>query len=176
MLYAGRSEKYSGPHMMRHMRLTTSRAILYGGLTVGTLDLIDAFVFFGLRSGATPMPILHGIAAGFLGRDAARAGGVPTAIVGLFSHFLVAFCIVTVFVLASRALPVLRKRWLVSGIAYGVVAYFVMTWLVVPMSNAGNGTINFALPVTAVMMNGILIHAFGVGLPAAYFASRVRGN
>ena len=56
------------------MRLTTARAILYGGLTVGTLDLIDAFVFFGLRSGATPIPILHSIAAGFLGRDAARVG------------------------------------------------------------------------------------------------------
>jgi hypothetical protein len=176
MLYAGWGEKYSRPHMMRDMRLTTPRAILYGGLTVGTLDLVDAFVFFGLRSGARPMAILHSIAAGFLGRDAARAGGVPTAIVGLFSHFLVAICIVTVFVLASRALPVLRKQWLLSGIAYGVAAYFVMTWFVVPMSNAGNGTINFALPVTAVMMNGILIHAFGVGLPSAYFASRVRGN
>jgi len=157
------------------MRLTTGRAILYGGLAAGAFDLIDAFVFFGLRSGARPVPILHGIAAGFLGRDAARAGGVPTAIVGLLSHFLVAFCIVTVFVLASRVLPLLRKQWVTCGIAFGVAAYFVMTWFVVPMSNAGSGTINFALPVTAVMINGILIHAVGVGLPAAYFASRTRG-
>jgi hypothetical protein len=150
------------------------RAIVSGGLVAGTLDLIDAFVFFGLRSGAKPMPILHSIAAGFIGRDAARAGGVPTAILGLFSHYLVAFCIVTVYVLASRAIPLLRKRWFVCGIAYGVAAYFVMTWFVVPMSNAGNGSITFALPVTAVMINGILIHAFGVGLPAAYFAARGR--
>ena len=35
-------------------------------------------------------------------------------------------------------------------------------------------TITFALPVTPVMINGILIHMFGVGLPAAYFSSRVR--
>jgi hypothetical protein len=154
--------------------ISISRAILYGGLTAGALDLIDAFVFFGLRSGAKPMPILHSIAAGFLGRDAARAGGVATATVGFFSHFLVAFCIVAVYVLASRVVPVLRKQWLICGLAYGVAAYFVMTWFVVPMSNAGNGTINFALPVTAVMANGILIHAFGVGLPAAYFAQKVR--
>src|SRR6185503_12385898 len=117
------------------MNLTTGRAILYGGLTVGTLDLLDAFIFFGLRSGAQPMGILHSIAAGFLGRDAARAGGVPTAIVGLLSHYLVAFSIVTVYVLSSRAIPVLRKQWLVCGLVFGVVAYFVMTWLVVPMSN-----------------------------------------
>ena len=156
------------------MRLTTPLAILYGGLTVGALDLIDAFVFFGLRSGARPMPILHGIAAGFLGRDAARAGGMPTAMVGLLAHFLVAFCIVTAYVVASRVLPLLRRQWLVCGVAYGVVAYFVMTWFVVPMSNAGNHTITFALPVTPIAINGILIHMFGVGLPAAYFSSRIR--
>ena len=154
------------------MKLTPGRAILYGGLTVGTLDLIDAFVFFGLRSGARPMAILHSIAAGFLGRDAARAGGVSTAIVGLLSHFLVAFCIVTTYVAISRVVPLMRKQWVVSGLVFGVAAYFVMTWFVVPMSNAGNHTISFALPATPIMINGILIHMFGVGLPAAYFASR----
>ena len=148
------------------------RAILLGGLTVGTLDLIDAFVFFGLRSGARPMGILHSIAAGFIGRDAARAGGMPTAILGFVSHYLVAFSIVTVYVLLSRALPMLRKQWVVSGIVFGAAAYFVMTWFVVPMSNAGNHQITFALPATPIMINGILIHMFGVGLPAAYFASR----
>jgi hypothetical protein len=151
---------------------SAARAILYGGLTVGALDLLDAFIFFGLRSGARPMSILHSIAAGFLGRDAARAGGVPTAIVGFLSHFLVAFCIVAVYVLMSRVIPLLRKQWLICGPVFGVAAYFVMTWVVVPMSNAGNGQITFALPVAPVMINGILIHAFGVGLPAAYFASR----
>jgi hypothetical protein len=156
------------------MRLTIPRAIIYGGLTAGALDLIDAFVFFGMRSGARPVPILHSIAAGFVGRDAARAGGMSTAMLGLFSHFLVAFCIVTVYVIASRALPILRTQWLICGIAYGFLAYLVMTWFVVPMSNAGNGSITFALPVMPVLINGLLIHAFGVGLPAAFFASRVR--
>ena len=155
------------------MSLSTGRAIFYGGLTAGALDLIDAFVFFGMRSGARPMGILHSIAAGFLGRDAARAGGVPTAIVGLLSHFLVAFCIVSVYVLASRALPLLRKQWVICGIGFGVIAYFVMTFVVVPLSNAGSGQISLALPNTPVMINGILIHAFGVGLPAAYFSKGV---
>jgi len=158
------------------MRLTMARAIIYGGLAVGTLDLIDAFVFFGLRSGAQPMGILHSIAAGFVGRDAARAGGVATAILGVISHFLVATCIVTVYVLLSRIIPALRKQWVVCGLLFGVAAYFVMTWFVVPMSNAGNQQITFALPVTPVMINGILIHMFGVGLPAAYLASRTRAD
>jgi hypothetical protein len=156
------------------MKLTTGRAILYGGLTVGMLDLIDALVFFGLRSGAQPVGILHSIAAGFVGRDAARAGGMATAILGAASHFLVAFCIVITYVLLSRVIPALRRMWVICGLLFGVAAYFVMTWFVVPMSNAGNQQITFALPVMPVMINGILIHMFGVGLPAAYFSSRIR--
>ena len=156
--------------------LSVLRAILLGGLTVGTLDLLDAFIFFGMRSGAKPMGILHSIAAGFVGRDAARAGGVATAILGVVSHFLVATCIVTVYVLLSRIIPALRKQWVVCGLLFGGAAYFVMTWFVVPMSNAGNQQITFALPVTPVMINGILIHMFGVGLPSAWFASRVSGG
>jgi len=150
------------------------KAIVYGGLVVGAIDLIDALVFFGLRSGAQPIGILHSIAAGALGRDAARAGGVTTAALGLFLHFLVATLITTVYLVSSRLLPVLRRRWVICGIAFGVIAYFVMTFVVVPLSNAGPGRITFALPATPVLINGVLIHAFGVGLPAAYFGSRIR--
>ena len=150
-----------------------ARAILLGGLVVGALDLIDAFVFFGVRSGARPIGILHSIASGAIGRDAARAGGIQTAALGLLLHFVIAFIITTVYVVGSRLLPVLRRRWVICGIAFGVIAYVVMTFVVVPLSNAGPGRITFALPITPVLINGLAIHAFGVGLPAAYFASRV---
>jgi hypothetical protein len=36
------------------IRLSRARALLYGTLVVGILDLADAFVFFGLR-GARPI-------------------------------------------------------------------------------------------------------------------------
>jgi hypothetical protein len=153
-----------------------TRAILFGGLVVGVLDLLDAFIFFGVRSGAQPIGILHGIAAGAIGRDAARAGGMQTAALGLFLHFAIAFIITAIYVAASRVFPLLRRRWLICGVAFGVVAYCVMTFLVVPLSNAGPGRISFALPAGPVLMNGLAIHAFGVGLPAAYFASRRRAR
>ena len=152
------------------------KAIACGGLVVGVLDLIDAFVFFGIRSGARPIGILHSIAAGALGRDAARAGGMTTAALGVLLHFVVATLITTVYVVASRLFPVLRRRWILCGITFGIAAYFVMTFVVVPLSNAGPGRITVALPATPVLINGLLIHAFGVGLPAAYFASRVRAR
>ncbi|HEX4912475.1 MAG TPA: hypothetical protein VFV51_00890 [Vicinamibacterales bacterium] len=148
------------------------KAILLGGLVVGVLDLLDAFIFFGWRSGAQPVAILHGIAAGAIGRDAARAGGVSTAALGFLLHFIIALLIASVYVVASRAIPALRKHWVICGLIFGVIAYFVMTFVVVPLSNAGPGRVTFALPATPVLINGLLIHAFGVGLPAAYFASR----
>ena len=54
---------------------------------------------------------------------------------------------------------------MISGLLYGVVAYAVMNLVVVPLSAAGRST--FSLPV---LVNGLLIHAFGVGLPSALFA------
>lgn len=151
-----------------------TRAILSGGLVAGVLDLLDAVLFFGMRSGARPIGILHGIASGVLGRAAARGGGLPTAALGLALHFLIACIIAAIYVAASRVLPVLRRRWIVCGMAYGVVAYFVMTIVVVPLSNAGPGRLLFDLAPLPVLLNGLLIHAFGVGLPIAYFASRAR--
>ena len=96
---------------------TLIRAIVSGGLVIGVLDLLDAFVFFGLRSGAWLMGILHSIAAGAIGRDAARAGGVQTAALGVLLHFAIAFIIASIYIVASRFLPVLRRRWVICGIA-----------------------------------------------------------
>jgi len=151
--------------------LSPLKAVVYGGLTVGALDLTDAFVFFYLRSGARPVAILHGIASGLIGPAAARDGGLPTAVLGFFLHFLIAFIIATIYFVASRVIPVLRRRPVVCGVAYGIVAYFVMTYGVVPLSHARSGG-PFVLPV---FINGLLIHAFGVGLPSATFASKAGG-
>jgi hypothetical protein len=50
-----------------------ARALGYGTLAVGTLDILDAFIFFGLRSGAPPQRILQGIAGGLPSAFAAAA-------------------------------------------------------------------------------------------------------
>ena len=138
--------------------------ILYGTIVVGTLDLLDAFIFFGLRSGVTPGRILQSIAAGVYGRNASRMG-LHSMGAGFLLHYFIAFLIVAIFYAASRALPLLRTQTVLAGIVYGVAAYFVMNSAVLPLSAAGRGP--FVLPV---FINGILIHALGVGLPAAWFA------
>jgi hypothetical protein len=151
--------------MMRPM--SSGRAIALGGLAVGVLDLADALIFFGLR-GAAPMRICQSIAAGLLGR-AAFQGGWSTAALGVALHFLIATIIVAVLVIASRWMPPLARRPWVIGPIYGVIAFLVMNLVVVPLS-AASGT----FPQGAPLVNGVLIHMFGVGVPAAYAARAAR--
>jgi hypothetical protein len=149
-------------------RIPPGRALLYGTLAVGVLDLLDAFIFFGVRSGVQPIRIMQSIAAGLLGR-ASFSGGWPTALLGLALHFLIAFVIVLVFLMASRRLPVLRRHAVLAGLLYGIAVYLTMTFVVVPLSAAGGRT-----PPLPVAINGVLIHMFGVGLPAALAARKAR--
>jgi hypothetical protein len=151
------------------IRLSTGRALLYGTLVVGILDLADAFVFFGLR-GARPIRILQSIASGLLGR-AAFSGGLGTAVLGAALHFFIAFMVVVTFFVASRYLAVLRRFPVWSGLIYGVAVYLVMNFVVLPLSAAGRGS--SAWPVVA---NGLLIHMLGVGLPSSLFARAGRPN
>jgi hypothetical protein len=145
-------------------RLSAPRAIVLGGLVVGTLDALDAIVFFGLR-GAKPIAIFQSIASGLLGR-AAFQGGLGTALLGVCLHFLIATVIVLTYYIASTRLRILTRQAIVFGILYGVAVYFVMNRLVIPLS-----AFNRAGPVPVpVLVNGLLIHAFGVGLPSALFA------
>jgi hypothetical protein len=150
-------------------RLSVARAILLGGLVVGALDALDAVVFFGLR-GAKPIVIFQSIASGLLGRAAFR-GGLSTAALGVCLHFFIATVIVFTYYVASKRLHILTRQPVVFGILYGIAVYFVMTRVVVPLSAASSGP-----PALPVLVNGLLIHAFGVGLPSALFVRASLGS
>lgn len=143
--------------------LSQSRALLYGALTVAVLDITDALVFFGLR-GAAPIRIFQSIASGLLGRAAFR-GGLATAALGGVLQLFIATCILATYHLASRRVRTLARRPLLWGPLYGIAVYGVMNFVVVPLSAAAGGP--KTLPV---VLNGLLIHIFAVGLPSALSA------
>jgi hypothetical protein len=150
--------------------MSPRRALLLGAAAVGVLDILDAFVFFGFR-GVPPLRILQAIASGLVGPAAAVAGGLTTAALGLLLHFFIAFMIVLVFYLVSRKVPILTRHPVILGALYGIAVYFIMTLVVVPSSAIAAVR---ALPSTPVLVNGLLIHAFGVGIPAALFSRAAR--
>jgi len=132
-------------------------------LAVGTFDALDAVVFFYLFRGTTPAQIFQGIASGLLGR-ASFEGGVRTAAVGVGIHYFIAFMVVLAFLVVSRRFSTLRRWPLWSGLAYGIGVWLFMNLVVLPLSV---GRPRFLPPVVT---NGLLIHMFGVGLPASLFA------
>ncbi len=143
--------------------------IVYGGLAVGVLDALDAIIFFGIRNGVKPIRIFHSIASGLLGRERSISGGLKTALLGVFLHFLIAFILATVFYLASSILPLLIRHAVISGLIYGVAVYFVMNFVVLPLSAVPPRT----GPIPwAVFLNGVIGHALLVGLPIAFLARR----
>src|SRR5947207_10446127 len=84
--------------------------IVYGGLAIGILDFCDASIFFPSYYGITFQSVWWGPASGLLGREAARAGGWNTALLGILMHFVVAFCIATVYYLFSRNISFLIRH------------------------------------------------------------------
>ena len=84
------------------------RAIGWAGLLAGFLDITAAAVLFGLK-GKSPVYLLQAIAGGLLGMSSFQ-GGLATAALGAFFHFLIAFTAAAVFYAASRKLTFLVKH------------------------------------------------------------------
>ena len=137
------------------------RGILWGGILCGVFDITYAFIAFGMR-GATPVAILHSIASGLLGKAAAE-GGLATAALGLFLHFVIAFGAATVYYLASRKLPFLVRHAVVCGLLYGMAVYLFMNFVVIPLSAFPR---KLSYP-PHVLIPGIAWHMVLVGLPIA---------
>jgi hypothetical protein len=143
-------------------------SLLLGAFTVGVLDALDAVVFFGLRDVA-PIRIFQSIASGLLGR-AAFTGGLGVAVLGAALHLLNATLIVSVCYLIGTRWRRLLSTPLLAGPVYGLIAYTVMNYVVIPLSAARPAP--FAWPV---FLNGIGIHMLGVGIPSVIAARAALG-
>jgi hypothetical protein len=140
-------------------------AILWGGTVAGILDISDAIIVSGFF-GVSPARVLQSVASGLLGR-ASFGGGISTAALGLGLHFFIAFTAAAVYVLASRKLPLLLRRPLVSGAIYGVIVWLVMRQIVIPLSLATQGRLTLI-----GVSNALFAHIFCVGIPIALATKR----
>jgi hypothetical protein len=145
------------------------RAVLWGGLLCGALDITAAFLIYGAM-GLRPIRLLQGIASGLLGHRA-YSGGAGTALLGFVLEFVISCGAAAVYVLASRRMTLLTRHAIVSGLLYGVAVYWFMQLAVLPLSAYARRP--FSMEITLV---GIAIHMTCVGLPIALatrrFASR----
>lgn len=147
-------------------------AILLGGLVAGACDITYASIHYGLVYDVPPTRIFKSVASGVLGKEAARAGGFDVAMLGLFLHFFLTTIMAAIFVAWTRMVPDLNRWPLLSGVTYGLVIFAVMQFVVLPLSANGGG----GHPQGQFLIGGLLIHAFGVGLPIALIARHFAPN
>lgn len=136
------------------------RAIGWAGFLAGVLDITTALVEAGLE-GKSPIYLFQAIAGGLLGMSSFQ-GGLATAALGAFFHFLISTTAAAVFYLASRKLKLLVKAAIPSGLLYGVAVYIFMAYFVMPLS-AYHAKI--ALPPLMQLFRDVAVHMVMVGLP-----------
>ena len=98
---------------------------------------------------------------------AATEMGTGGAILGLVVHFALMAIMATALMLLVRWKPERLETPLRTGIAYGVITYFVMNWVVVPL--------RFGTPLppkTLSIVTQAFAHIVLVGIPMAYVAAR----
>jgi hypothetical protein len=135
------------------------RPILLGGFIAGTIDIGAAT---WINSTSVPV-ILKAVASGVLG-SASFQEGAAAAGLGLALQWLMSLVIAATFVVATRNRPWMRRQWVVAGISYGVVIFFVMNYVVVPLSRVGHPPRftprQFAENMLAMLLFGLLIAFF----------------
>lgn len=138
--------------------------ILGGGLFVAALDIALAMGFWHWRADVAPLRILQSVAAGLLGRASFELGA-RSALLGALLHVGIACCMAAVYWFASRRSPWMRRAWPAAGLAYGVVLYAAMNFVVLPLSRAA--PVPFSWDWFAA---SIFAHLVLVGLPLAWMA------
>ncbi len=134
------------------------KAILFGGLLAGVLDLTACVSNYWV----SPIRIFQAIASGLLDAESYN-GGVATAVLGVFLHFVIAFGATVVYYVLSRKIKFLINQSVISGVIYGIAVYWFMQLVVLPLS-AFPGKNRFELNQIII---GLIIHILFVGLPIA---------
>jgi hypothetical protein len=149
------------------------RAIVWGGFWCGVLDIMSAIVAWRIYAGVSAIRIFQSVAGGWLGRPAAVQGGWKTAVLGIFSHFMIAFGAAVLYYLASRKIAFLRDQAVVSGLIYGELVFLFMNVVVLPLSALHTQPFGWtAFSPWPTLITGPIGHPFFVGLPIALAVRR----
>jgi hypothetical protein len=137
-------------------------AIVTGGICVGSLDAIAAMTLARLN-GIPPLRTWQFVASGLLGSKAFNMGrgGV---VLGLLLHFIIAFGVTTVFVVAVGFFPVLLESPVLVGGLYGVLVYVVMRMIISVSATPKREQ------KRSQIVAQVIIHIFVIGIPIAWIA------
>jgi hypothetical protein len=118
----------------RATRNSLLRLSVIAGLIIGAADEIIYHWFVTSVLGGVPLiSVYQYIASGALG-NAAFAGGIATALLGVLFHYLFSIVIAGVFILSVDRIPLLRRHVVPGALLYGFGVFIVMNMIVTPLS------------------------------------------
>ena len=126
-------------------------------------------MFAGI-GGVDPANVLRYVASGPFGDRAFRGAGWPA--VGLLVHFGIMAAMAAGYMIAAKRVPALLQRPIVAGLAYGVLLWMIMYWLVKPLRWPDAPLPRMLYDVA----NALFSHCALVGLPLALIARRTFGH
>lgn len=154
------------PPVTRSHRWRRRALWLLAATVAGTLDLSFAILLASGR-GVRIEHMLQGIASGLLGRSSYDLGGA-SATLGVACEYAITGLMAGVYFIAARHAAVLNRFPFRSAMVYGLLLYFSMEFVVVPLSAAP-----FVLTITPIgVMTSLISHLFFVALPIALLAKR----
>ena len=148
--------------------MSLASRMVVAGLVIGSLKILDEFIYNYLVHQTQPDIVLKYTASGLQG-TAAFTGGLASALLGLVINYGISIVAAGVFVVAASQIPALRRNLIAIGLLYGLAVLVVMH-VVVDLSAAPG--LNFSALDWA---NDVFSHAVLVGLPAAIVVSRSLG-
>ncbi|HEY9260636.1 hypothetical protein [Chitinophaga sp.] len=151
------------------MRLPSSfpGVVLLAGLIAGTLDILSASVYFTIATHGQPLSKLFAyISSGVFGKEAFN-GNPAMTIYGLLFHYLIALTWSFIFLSIYPKIPNLRKYPVATGLAYGLMVWSFMQFVVLPLSQVPLGPLRL---VSALLNIAILMVM--IGLPLSFIARR----
>ena len=140
------------------------KSIFITTLIAGTIDIIAACLNAYLSSNITPNIVLKYIASGAFG-NAAFSGGIGMMMYGILFHFFIAFACTMTFFLLYPTLSFLKQNVYLNAVLIGLIAWFVTTIIIIPLSEIPPNPIKFSqvlIPISILIMC--------IGLPVAYAA------
>ncbi len=145
------------------------RTIAMATLVAGALDILYAAMMSSIF-GRGPAAMLRTVASGpFPG---ATEWGASGSVLGLAVHFTLMAIMAACFVVAARNWPAVIAKPIHAGVAYGLITYVVMNWIVVP--------IRFDSPLPPqprAIISQLFAHIALVGIPIALVAAKnLRGR
>jgi hypothetical protein len=141
------------------------------GAVAAVIEMVPILLIQGFLLHVGPLRILQSIASGLLGAGA-YTGGLPSAVLGALLHLLISISAGLAYAAAASRIGGLLRRPVLGGVAYGVIVYLVMSYVVVPLSAvAFQPTTNPGL-----MAMSLTIHIVAFALPISLMCKRLFGG